>query len=371
MQNQPLHRSLPRQPMPGEQEGAQLASAGGVARGAEVRASKLSELLPGDGAELRLTSSDTRQLLYVHAGRGSIELDGSLFEARPGTSVSVPAGTVCILRFHSGSEGFLLQVGDIYFRSHVATALPALISNSAPYWRGYFTPLVFADLLPQTQRKRRDALMAELLATRSRLGLGCDPAVAAYLLLIMFEPQLQAAQERHKPDIVPHARAAGRRLVLEFRSLVNQNFARHWQVSAYCAWLNVTTRGLSQACVEATGVKPLTLIHERLVLQAERELLYSSKTVGTIAAVLGFRDVAYFSRFIKQHTGKSPTELRRHVRRQRRGVEIRPARPPAAVPMLLANNRRTGWLAGRGTNAHLKRVAAWPTPEQTEDWQPK
>jgi AraC-like DNA-binding protein len=105
--------------------------------------------------------------------------------------------------------------------------------------------------------------------------------------------------------------------------------------------------------VEATGIKPLTLIHERLVLQAERELLYSGKTVGTIATVLGFRDVAYFSRFIKQHTGRSPIELRRHVRRQRRSAEVRAARPPAAVPTLLENDRRPGWLAGRGTNTQL------------------
>jgi AraC family transcriptional activator of pobA len=56
---------------------------------------------------------------------------------------------------------------------------------------------------------------------------------------------------------------------------------------------------------------PLALIHERLILETKRELLLSEKSVGAIAAALGFADVGYFSRFVKQHTGKSPIALRR------------------------------------------------------------
>jgi AraC family transcriptional regulator, transcriptional activator of pobA len=48
-----------------------------------------------------------------------------------------------------------------------------------------------------------------------------------------------------------------------------------------------------------------------LILEAKRELSSSRKPVGAIAAALGFADVGYFSRFVKQHTGKSPNAFRR------------------------------------------------------------
>jgi AraC family transcriptional regulator, transcriptional activator of pobA len=122
---------------------------------------------------------------------------------------------------------------------------------------------------------------------------------------------LSAAKQPHDLSMESHAQMSARGIVHEFRNLVEQNFTRHLQVHDYCALLNVTPRRLSHLCTQAMSVKPLALIHERLILEAKRELLSSRKPIGAIAAALGFGDVGYFSRFVKQHTGKSPIALRR------------------------------------------------------------
>jgi AraC family transcriptional activator of pobA len=270
-----------------------------------------SECRNATAPELRFTSNDSRQLLFVYSGAGAIELDGSAFDVRPGTTIAVPSGTLCALRLEPCAEGICLKIRDTYFRSQVIAALPALAQTGSPYWQAHYTPIVFNDLVDDSKRARRNEMMRELLAIRKRFGLDCDPAVAAYMLVIMFEVQLSAAKQPRDPSMGSHAQMSARGLVHEFRSLIEQNFTRHLQVHDYCALLKVTPRRLSQLCTQAMSAKPLALIHERLILEAKRELLSSRKPVGAIAAALGFGDVGYFSRFVKQHTGKSPNAFRR------------------------------------------------------------
>jgi AraC family transcriptional regulator, transcriptional activator of pobA len=275
-----------------------------------VQVSALSEWLQPHAPELHLTAADSPQFLFVHSGGGSIELDGAAFVLRPGSTVAVPSSTVCILRLQPNSEGICLKARESYFRSEVVTTLPTLIEAGERFWKAYYTPTVFHDFAGDANRARRDDVLRELVMVKRRLGMGCDPAVTAYLIVVMFEPHLITARQM-PVNAFNNAETSARGLVLEFRNLVEQNFLRHLQVHDYCELLNVTPRRLSQACGLAMGVTPLSIIHDRVILEARRELVYSKKSVATVAAGLGFEDVGYFSRFVKQHTGKSPIGFRR------------------------------------------------------------
>jgi AraC-like DNA-binding protein len=50
---------------------------------------------------------------------------------------------------------------------------------------------------------------------------------------------------------------------------------------------------------------PLQVIHERIAAEAKRLLLYSNKKATEIAEILGYDDVASFSRFFKRNSGIS------------------------------------------------------------------
>ena len=54
----------------------------------------------------------------------------------------------------------------------------------------------------------------------------------------------------------------------------------------------------------------LELIHERLLLEARRNLAYSTRSVAAVSHALGFVDPAYFTRFFKQRAGLSPRAFR-------------------------------------------------------------
>jgi AraC family transcriptional activator of pobA len=54
----------------------------------------------------------------------------------------------------------------------------------------------------------------------------------------------------------------------------------------------------------------MQIVHARLLLEAKRQLLYTSEPVSEIAYALGFDDPAYFTRFFSQRTGVSPRVFR-------------------------------------------------------------
>jgi AraC family transcriptional activator of pobA len=54
----------------------------------------------------------------------------------------------------------------------------------------------------------------------------------------------------------------------------------------------------------------LQLINQRLLLEAKRNLVYTTLTVYQVADSLGFSEPAYFSRFFKRATGLTPKAFR-------------------------------------------------------------
>jgi len=54
-------------------------------------------------------------------------------------------------------------------------------------------------------------------------------------------------------------------------------------------------------------------VHERMLLEAKRNLVYTSMTISVVSYTTGFSDPAYFTRFFKRQTGMSPKEFRKRV----------------------------------------------------------
>ena len=55
---------------------------------------------------------------------------------------------------------------------------------------------------------------------------------------------------------------------------------------------------------------PIKFIHERIIIEAKRQLLFTDKSIKALTFELGFEDIQSFSRFFKNCTNKSPKEFR-------------------------------------------------------------
>jgi AraC-like DNA-binding protein len=100
------------------------------------------------------------------------------------------------------------------------------------------------------------------------------------------------------------------RLAESFIALVEKHFRTIHAVSDYAEKLFVSPKSLAKR-LNAHGYKtPTEIIRDRVILEAKRDLRYTSKTVKEIAFDLGFEDPAYFTRYFKKAARESPLAYR-------------------------------------------------------------
>ena len=78
----------------------------------------------------------------------------------------------------------------------------------------------------------------------------------------------------------------------------------------YGKLLHISAKALNKASKFHFNKTLTSLIAERLIIEAKRELYLTSRPVRQIAFELGYEDEFYFSRFFKKNVGVSPQLFR-------------------------------------------------------------
>lgn len=105
-------------------------------------------------------------------------------------------------------------------------------------------------------------------------------------------------------------------IIRQFYVLVDQNFREKKQVQDYADILCRSPKTLSNLFSACGLPSPLRIIHERIEAEAKRLLLYTRKSAKEIGSILGFEDLAAFSRFFKKMAGESVSDYRKRVQRE-------------------------------------------------------
>lgn len=100
-------------------------------------------------------------------------------------------------------------------------------------------------------------------------------------------------------------------IIREYNFLVEQHFKTKHAVKEYADMLYKSPKTLSNLFKKHGNTTPLRYIHNRIMLEARRLLVYTELTISDISYDLGFVDVQTFSRFFKKQEGVSPQEFRK------------------------------------------------------------
>ncbi len=95
--------------------------------------------------------------------------------------------------------------------------------------------------------------------------------------------------------------------------IINTNLSAKTKLSDIAGIMHTSLQTLSRNFKKDTGIGLKQQIEQMLVSKAAELLISSDISIKEISSMLEFTDPYYFSKFIKKHTGMSPTEYRKRV----------------------------------------------------------
>lgn len=95
-------------------------------------------------------------------------------------------------------------------------------------------------------------------------------------------------------------------ILQKLKDAIEQNFKTKHSPVDYADMLYITPKALAKITKSYFNKTLSSLINERIIIEAKRELYLTDKTVKEIAYELGYEDEYYFSRFFKVNADVSP-----------------------------------------------------------------
>ena len=238
--------------------------------------------------------SDLVQLLYVQAGCAELEVEGALQRVEQASLQVVPALSVHGFRFSRDIQGHVLSLA-LPLVEQLGTGLP-------------LAPLATASCHAVGDEKLQlDALFESISQEYRKQAAGRDLMLQSLIsiLLVWIGRRCLAAQQSEAAPL-----DKGRVHLQRFTRLLEEHYREHWPIERYAAELGISAAHLNALCRSLAGLSALQVINQRVLLEAKRNLVYTTMTINQVADSLGFSEPAYFSRFFKRSTGVAPQAFR-------------------------------------------------------------
>lgn len=173
--------------------------------------------------------------------------------------------------------------------------------------------LTFADnasIIFENNKVAFEELTTLLRVIESQLKNGKALNVKAAMHLVQGFVSIMLASRQNK-EVDNHE--TDKKLLTDFYQLLELHYKANRGVQYFIETLGSTEKKLGSATKKFTGLSPLQVIHNRILLEAKRLLLFEKDSHKEIAYELGFDSPASFSAFIKSKTGYAPSELSKRL----------------------------------------------------------
>jgi len=241
------------------------------------------------------------QLIYLQAGRAQLQLDEQHHDMHAGQILLIPQMCIHGFKFDQNAAGHVVTIaypmiieltkkmgGELTtFRS---PSIHTLLDDEA----SKRTSMAFNTLAFEYQHHapHRNLLIESLLTT-----------ILIWVTRNSHQSSLTHTQEDEKAS----------RHLGHFGHLIEEEYSTQHLVNYYAKKIGITAAHLNYICRQNTGKTALNLIHNRLLLEAKRNLVYTTMSISIMSYALGFSDPAYFTRFFKRNTGMSPMDFRKQA----------------------------------------------------------
>lgn len=226
-------------------------------------------------------------LLWVTRGQGVIHMHGQRRGFSTHNAIYIPPGHLLAVEFGRQTIG-----QSVWLPPELACRFPEtemLLRIQDGLSQSELTGLI-EDMRREIQQDR--PFVQEALAAQSAL------------LGIWLKRQIERSDAPKKPK-------AAERLVRRFCDLAAEELGTGKSMADFAEILDVTPTHLTRVCRQTAGMTAADILVQTLLHEARLRLSTTDTSFKNISEDLNFGSPAYFTRFIQQHSGMTPSRLRK------------------------------------------------------------
>lgn len=246
------------------------------------------------------------KVILIRKGKGQLTFDQVKYDFSQNCLIRFPIYQPFQLEADGPLDGILLQFHPDFFWNHKYEM--ELTSKQVLFEKIGEIPLIKISKEEMGQLLHPlDHLLSEL--TDEKLG-RYDITISWVKIFMIYASRIKLERGNIQAEALSEAHYIMRKL----NNAIEEHFHHKHRPADYAKLLNVTVKTLNRMVKQHKEKTVGDIISERIIAQAKHELYLGDKPVKQIAFELGFRDVAYFSRFFKVRTGISPDVYRKSFR---------------------------------------------------------
>lgn len=233
-------------------------------------------------------------------GIGKHEIDFSTYAVKPGNLFVISPGKTHHWELSDDVDGFIFtHTKDAYDLHYSHT----MIANFPFFQSVQNSPLIELD----------ESHFSEIVSIfESMLSEYSSQEMLKHQVLVSYSDIMYAKLSRiylkgGTEQVINHSLYAQK--FNELEKLIEEHFVLEKSPSKYASMMNITPKHLNRITQSVIGKTTSEVILDRILLEAKRIMLHTSKSFSEIAIGLGYEDYAYFSRLFKQKTGLTPSQF--------------------------------------------------------------
>lgn len=238
------------------------------------------------------------EIIFLTAGAGSHWIDVRQYPVLANTVYFILPGQVHCWELTQIPQGFVIMFRrDFLLENHVSEKELIQVSQR-----------LNGTGLAGEEAGEIGSLLEQMEKEYNQTAADKEKIIAAYLQIIILKLKHMATG---RPGSTERFQSP---LVDLFHQVLEQQFQTKRQVKQYADQLAISTKYLNDLCKKATGKTASELIEDRVVLEAKKQLIHTSRNISEIAFELNFQDPSHFAKFFSRCSGMSPTQYRDRIR---------------------------------------------------------
>lgn len=245
-------------------------------------------------------------LIWIQQGKGQLKADFSEYLFLSNNLLAFSPYQPFMLVPEDKLTGIAIQFHPDFFCIHKHQQEVAC--NGVLFNNIYQSPTVAIDIKTV---ETLQMIVAQIRMEMQNAALAQYELLISYLKIFLITASRLKAEQQIETKIPFETKEPF--ILQSLKEAIESHFKTKHTASEYATILNIAPKSLAKITKVHLNKTLTSLIAERIIIEAKRELYLTNKPIKQIAYELGYEDEYYFSRFFKTNTDVSPQIYRNTV----------------------------------------------------------